>query len=89
MDETQSTGWSEDRLLTAIADVEARSLREYKMLSSRIDRLEKQRGGSLGELDDISSQIGDLARTLLIGYGVFVLIRFFMVWAQQRQQQQP
>ena len=84
----QSTCWSEDRMLAAIADVEDRSRRAEKMLSDRIGRLERKHRGGSGELEDFYQVGGDLARALLVGYGVFLLMRALMYYMQSRQQQQ-
>ena len=83
----EAPAWDVDRVLSAIADVEERSKRAERMLSQRIDRLEKQRGGSLG-IDEMTSEVGELVKTIVIGYGIFLLIRALMLWVQQRQQQQ-
>ena len=86
--DTDAPTWDVDRVLSAIADVEERAKRAERMLSQRIDRLEKRGGGSLGELDDLGSHVAAFARALLIGYGIAIALRALSLWIAQRQQQQ-
>ena len=83
-DQEQETRWTEDRILTAIADVEDRSMRSSRMLSKRLDRLERSRHSEFSELGD---QVMSLATGLLMAYGVYLLVRAIVACVQPQQQQ--
>ncbi len=83
-DEDLKTSWDETRMLTAIADVEDRTLRGQRMLSQRIERLEKNRGSH--DFGDITETVASLATSLLIAYGIVVVVRTVLACVQQQQQ---
>lgn len=78
------TGWDETKVLTAIADVEDRLSRGQRMLSQRIERMERSKHSEFG---DITDQVTGLATSILVGYGIFLLVRAILACVQQQQQQ--
>lgn len=83
MDNELQTGWDETKVLSAIADVEDRAIRGQRMLSQRLERLEKNRHSDFSE---ISEQVASLATSLLIGYAIFVVMRSVLTCVQQPSQ---
>lgn len=75
--------WTEDKLLTAMADVEDRLLRGQRMLSQRVERIERSKHSDFSEIGD---QVTSLATSLLIGYAIFVVMRAVLTCVQQPQQ---
>ena len=84
MTEDLKTGWSEDRVLTAIADVEDRLSRGQRMLSQRVERIERSKHSDFSEIGD---QVTSLATSILVGYGIFLLMRAIVACVQPQQQQ--
>jgi hypothetical protein len=84
MNGEELSGWTEDKVLAAIADVEDRSLRAQRMLSHRVERLERTRGGS--DFSEIGEQVTGIVTSVLVAYGLYLLLRAIACVGQQQQQ---
>jgi hypothetical protein len=74
--------WTPDQVLSAMADLEDRTLRSSRMLSRRIERLEKSRGGS--DFSEIGEQVTGIVTSVLIAYGLYLVLRAFACAGQQQ-----
>lgn len=84
MTDELKTGWDETKVLTAIADVEDRLARGQRMLSQRIERIERSKHSDFSEIGD---QVTSIATSILVGYGIFLLMRAIIACVHQQQQQ--
>lgn len=82
--EDLKTGWDETKVLTAIADVEDRLSRGQRMLSKRVERIERSRSSM--DFSEIGDQVASLATSLLIGYVIFAVMRAVIGCVQQPSQ---